>query len=422
MLIIKRCLDSFCSASGLKVSLEKKKLFCSHNTNHVIKEDLSRLSGFMLSGNLGKYLGLPLHHNRVNRNTYQFVVDKVRKRLSVWKLKKLAFAGRATLVQSVLNTIAIYYMQSSTLPLSICDEIDRISRSFLWGSIEESKKHHLVARDNLIWPKKNGGLGIKSTRKMNIAFMMKLGWELVTRRDKLWVQILRAKYKCGDDIIPRVEKRNVESNAWRGIRKVWKHVLDGIKWHIGDGSSTNFWTDVWLENEPLAVQYGDSVQHGDLVRKVSSYVSADGDWNWVELRSHLPTSTLMRLASVLPPCPDDGDDRVVWKFSKDHIFTVNSAYKSLEKDSCPPKDDIWHLIWKWDGPQRIKSWLWLAVKEKLLTNVNRMSRGMCASDMCQRCDCASESNLHALRDCNAAQIIWKTFVPPAGWDDLCNPI
>lgn len=143
MNVVNECLESFCKASGLKVSIEKTKLFCSRNINHIIKSDLSRSSGFMLSGNMGKYLGIPLHHTRVNRNTYQFVIDKVRKRLSIWKLKKFSFAGKTTLVQSVLNTIAIYYMQSTTLPVSVCDDIDKISRSFLWGQ--------MMITENLTW-------------------------------------------------------------------------------------------------------------------------------------------------------------------------------------------------------------------------------------------------------------------------------
>lgn len=75
--VIKGCLDNFCSYSDLKVSLENTKIFCSHNTNNIINIDLGRIYGFLLSENLGKYLGFPLHHSRVNWGTYSFIMDKI---------------------------------------------------------------------------------------------------------------------------------------------------------------------------------------------------------------------------------------------------------------------------------------------------------------------------------------------------------
>lgn len=134
-----------------------------------------------------------------------------------------------------------------------------------------------MAWDNILNPRNNGGLGIKSTRHLNIAFMMKLGWELIARRDKLWVRIVRAKYGCGNSVIPNVVRRNIESNVWRGIRNAWKFVLRGVKWHIGDGLATNFWKDSWLTNEPLIVQVGNVSQDVNLDRIVNSYVDVDGD-------------------------------------------------------------------------------------------------------------------------------------------------
>lgn len=55
------CLNKFCSYSGAKVSIEKTRLFCSSNMNHLVKQDVSSISGFTLIGDLGKYLGIPLH-------------------------------------------------------------------------------------------------------------------------------------------------------------------------------------------------------------------------------------------------------------------------------------------------------------------------------------------------------------------------
>lgn len=57
MRVINDCLANFWKYSGAKVSVEKTRLFCSKNMNHMVKQDISSVSGFMLIGDLGKYLG-----------------------------------------------------------------------------------------------------------------------------------------------------------------------------------------------------------------------------------------------------------------------------------------------------------------------------------------------------------------------------
>ncbi|XVF14883.1 hypothetical protein REPUB_Repub09cG0099300 [Reevesia pubescens] len=127
---------------------------------------------------LGTYLGVPIHSQRVSKLTYHSLLDKVKKRLSSWKVNQLSLAGRTTLVQSVSSTIATYTMQSSKLPCSVINEIDKMNRSFLWGGTNEQRKIHLVKWDVVCREKKKGRLGIRKTNFMNSALLAKLGWKL----------------------------------------------------------------------------------------------------------------------------------------------------------------------------------------------------------------------------------------------------
>lgn len=36
---------------------------------------------------------------------------------------------------------------------------------------------------------------------------MKIGWGLITNKDALWAKVVRGKYRCGDDLIPTIDKR-----------------------------------------------------------------------------------------------------------------------------------------------------------------------------------------------------------------------
>nr|KYP52889.1 Retrovirus-related Pol polyprotein LINE-1 [Cajanus cajan] len=92
--ILKSCVDMFCESSGMKVSQEKTRVYFSKNIGHTVKNEISSSLGYKRTDNLGKYLGVQLHHSRVSRRTLESVMEKVNSRLDQWKTKHLSFAGR----------------------------------------------------------------------------------------------------------------------------------------------------------------------------------------------------------------------------------------------------------------------------------------------------------------------------------------
>ena len=128
--ILKQCMDRFCELSGQSVNFDKSKLFCSPNTDKKLAKDISAICGSPLTGDLGKYLGMPLIHSRVSKNTYSDLVDKVQSRLAGWKSKILNIAGRVTLIQAVNSSIPVYAMQTAKLPISTAMTLDKLNRDF----------------------------------------------------------------------------------------------------------------------------------------------------------------------------------------------------------------------------------------------------------------------------------------------------
>ncbi|XP_062007342.1 uncharacterized protein LOC133724594 [Rosa rugosa] len=124
--VLKKCMDIFCGLSGQSVNFEKSKLYCSPNIKRRIARSISRVCGSPLTSNLGKYLGMPLIHSRVNMHTYSELVDKVQNKLAGWKSIALNMARRLTLVQAVTTSTPIYAMQTTKLPASTCDTLDKI--------------------------------------------------------------------------------------------------------------------------------------------------------------------------------------------------------------------------------------------------------------------------------------------------------
>ncbi|CAN1190816.1 Putative ribonuclease H protein At1g65750, partial [Linum perenne] len=113
----------FCSASGQHVSREKSAIFCSKNTNLHVSSLISLILGIPLTQNLGRYLGVPILHDRVTTRTYQDILDRIDTKLAGWKAKSLSLVGPVTLAQSVLAAIPTYVMQTVVLPAKTCEEI-----------------------------------------------------------------------------------------------------------------------------------------------------------------------------------------------------------------------------------------------------------------------------------------------------------
>ncbi|CAN1339419.1 Putative ribonuclease H protein At1g65750, partial [Linum perenne] len=67
-------------------------------------------------------------------------------------------------------------------------------------------------------------------------------------------------------------------------------------------------------------------------------------------------------------------------------------------------------VWKWKGSQRIRQFLWLAIKDRLLTNLERNRRHLAGNVDCGICPGTHESCIHILRDCPLAkQVCEKTL-------------
>ena len=127
-------------------------------------------------------------------------------------------------------------MQVAKIPVTICDKIERWCRQFLWGSVNDNHKLNLVPWNSLCRPKPCGGAGVKLMREMNDALLMKLGWELLSCQNKLWVQVLADKYKLNPSSFPNSIKCNGSSTLWRAIANVWPMLIQNLRWSLGNGT------------------------------------------------------------------------------------------------------------------------------------------------------------------------------------------
>ncbi|CAA0840055.1 Polynucleotidyl transferase- ribonuclease H-like superfamily protein [Striga hermonthica] len=67
------------------------------------------------------------------------------------------------------------------------------------------------------------------------------------------------------------------------------------------------------------------------------------------------------------------------------------------------------------GPQRIKQFLWLVAKERLLTNGERHWRHLADNPLCKLCRTPLETTLHVLPDCEFPTQFWNKIIPRSRW-------
>lgn len=53
------------------------------------------------------------------------------------------------------------------------------------------------------------------------------------------MQVVQSKYKCGNDIIPKINFKHRGLNIWSGIKATWEKVKAGME-EINDGNSVSW--------------------------------------------------------------------------------------------------------------------------------------------------------------------------------------
>ena len=139
--VIVEVLDTFCKLARQKMNLAKSRVLFSSNVSRRCKRSICRKLGINATQNLGRYLGFPLIYKGRSGDAFNFVIDKVQKKLSGWKTKFLSKVGKMVLAKSATIPVAKYYMQCQALPIKVCEAIDKLLRDFLWGSTAENRRN-----------------------------------------------------------------------------------------------------------------------------------------------------------------------------------------------------------------------------------------------------------------------------------------
>nr|GEY24798.1 RNA-directed DNA polymerase, eukaryota, reverse transcriptase zinc-binding domain protein [Tanacetum cinerariifolium] len=287
-------------ASGLKINMSKSKILGVHVESDRVKEAALRLGCLTLKTPF-LYLGSKVAGSMSRLHEWDEVVERVKMRLSKWKMKSLSIGGRLTLLKSVLESMTIFNMSIFKVPLGVLHTLESIRSHFFNGHALGSNKAS-------------------------------------------WVRVIKAMY--GD-------KGRIDAEVKTGSRSCWLNIVheaeiftqkgitlrDFMRIKLGNGENTSFWEDCWIEGDSLRNRFPrlynlescKRITVGEKMRQPSlEFLFQRNTRGGVEEEQLGDLVTLMHDVSLSPMA-----DRWTWALENSGEFTVSSVRKHIDDKLIP---------------------------------------------------------------------------------------
>ncbi|OMO99000.1 reverse transcriptase [Corchorus capsularis] len=369
--------------SGQKINFDKSVVFFSSNTLQADRDRIREFFGVGEQSIIEKYLGLPTLVGRNKKSTFNWIKERIAKKIGSWNMRWLSQGGREVMIKSVLQSIPTYAMQVFSFPQTLCNEIDGMIARFWWKQQIDKRPIYWVAWSKLCRAKDFGGLGFRNME---------------------WTSFLDAKVGW------------TPSFTWRSILKGRELLQFGLRWRIGDGRNVRVLRDKWVANlddfiphsgngkipEDMLVaelmQEDDTCWNRDLIRTIFNEADA-------EAILQIPLSYRLR------------HDILVWHFDNKGFYSIKSGYMTLcnlhgdeeNEDLETIQDDKRFLrcICNAEVPPKVRVFAWRLFYEILPVMENLYSRHIEVERWCFRCKQEHETIIHAIQHCPFAIEVWN---------------
>jgi hypothetical protein len=240
-------INNFCKRSGQTPNWSKSSILFSKNVNEDQRNLIKKFFMVEDMNNQSIHLGHPLILPAKNRaQAYNFVIQKLKSKLSCYKTNKMAHAARLVLIKSVLSSIPVYYMSNILLSKKILAKMNAIIRDFWWTGIQQDSKTkpiYFKAWSEICKSKKEGGLGVRNLEAINKALILTAAWNIATLPDSNTTKILKAKYFHNTSFW-KANPKLPKSAFWTSILKVKDQLTDAITYQFFKGN-TNILSEPW---------------------------------------------------------------------------------------------------------------------------------------------------------------------------------
>ena len=107
-------------------------------------------------------MGLPSFVGKGKKANFNYIKEKIWRKLQGWEGKLLSQAGREVLLKSIIQAIPTYSMGCFKIPIGLCHEIEALIKKFWWGQRGDRRKIHWIKWKEMTKSKIVGRMGLES--------------------------------------------------------------------------------------------------------------------------------------------------------------------------------------------------------------------------------------------------------------------
>lgn len=138
---LRNFLQKYENSSGQRINLEKSSLFTSKQIKGRKLSQVQQVLGCRVKSFPFVYLGAPLYKGRCKAKYFDPLLQMISNKLAGWKANFISFAGKITLLKSVLASIPIHTLSCMAVPKSIIQRAENLMKAFLWSQNGNKSLH-----------------------------------------------------------------------------------------------------------------------------------------------------------------------------------------------------------------------------------------------------------------------------------------
>ncbi|KAL0352088.1 UNVERIFIED_CONTAM: LINE-1 retrotransposable element O protein [Sesamum calycinum] len=271
-------------------------------------------------------------------------------------LASILGAGKAVLIQAVVQAIPSYAMSCFRLPKTLLVEFQSLAANFFWHDGDKRRIH---------W----------------------LAW------DHMCQNLTSLRHVLG----------------LFGQR--WTYSKLGVDGALVPGA-VRIWQDPWIPRTPSFRIITPKPSSCPWTYVSDLVLASTREWNedtisalfWPEDRDYI---------LQIPLSFSNVPDLLIWHYSSNGIFSVRSAYHLALSLGSPANSStgrwdrrMWQVVWQAHIPNKAKVFMWRAIRNILPTASNLVKRLKSESVGCPLCDFVTETPIHTLLHCSFARQVW----------------
>lgn len=230
------------------------------------------------------------------------------------------------MTKAVAAALPSYCMSVFLLPKSLCHSIDVLLKNFWWGfSKDKNRNFHPKAGADICLPKELGGLGLRRMYDLNRAMVAKLGWQVISNPECLWVKAVIAKYLRNSSFLEYQRKADV-SWIWQGVEKTRELIIRNLHWKVKNGRQTLIWQHPWVPHVGGSIpKLKADVILPNPISHVVDLCDDTGHWREQDIRAWFEPDSAEAILRISRHSITE-DDEIIWASDPKGKNSVRFAY------------------------------------------------------------------------------------------------